>query len=124
MRFFLLCLKQIGASLLVDAQDALVIAERYWQNSSDNADALSEARTQMLNQVTAAVRTDSSAETPYRLVSFVLELPTECAVDYLEWFEVYMERIGADPAIFESALIEVFGPSCECVRPQILTPHA
>lgn len=109
MRFFLQCLKQIGPSLPVDAQEALVIAERHWQNSRDNAHALHEARTRMLNQVTAAVRKDSFAETPYRLVSFVFELPTECAVDYLEWFEVYMERIGADPAIFESALIEVFG---------------
>ena len=108
IRLFLNCLKQVSALLPVDAQEALLIAERHWHNSREGSASLSLVRTCILTRVAQAQQSGDLAETPYRLVSFVLELPAGGAIDHLEWFEVYMERIGADPAIFKLALIEAF----------------
>lgn len=106
--FFLACLKQITTRLPPDANDALLLAECKWRDSGENGDSLSDARVRILSRVSETASLGSAAEAPYRLVSFVLEFPEEGAIDFLEWFEVYLDRIGAGSEVFNQTLTEKF----------------
>ncbi len=104
--FFLACLLQVKSKLPNDAQVALDVATRYWQDNSATKSDLREQDKRCAEFWRADGR---HADTPYRLVAFVLTDPiVGNPVDNLDWFEVFMERLGGADHILQSASNEWF----------------